>query len=178
MQSSKDLIRQPGYQALSEQQQRLVIASYTYRSLRLVEMFDRRYDQCLAGLFGRGLAAYAAGTAHDSRALKAEIGTHIPDTDEFGEEEGAYAQNAFIALAYLMEAATSGDLALLQASIEMTQNNADLLCYECDPDYTLVALLAAEQQVLDNLVAQAAAIASAEPATLDLIASLALPHRL
>lgn len=178
MKFTPDLIHQPGYQALSEQQQRLVIASYTFRNLRLVEMFDRCYNQCLASLFGRGLVAYAAGKAHDSRDLSAEIEAHIPDTDEFGEEEGAYAQNAFIALVHLMEAAASGDAALLQASIEMTQNNADLLNYERNPDYRLTTLLAAEQQVLDNLMEQAAATPSTEPATLDLIASLALPHRL
>ncbi|WP_160170527.1 hypothetical protein [Pseudomonas syringae] len=35
IQSAQDFIYQPGYQALSAQQQRLVIASYTFGSLRL-----------------------------------------------------------------------------------------------------------------------------------------------
>ena len=54
MQTAHTLLHQPGYRALSAVQQRMVMASYTLRSLRLVELFDRRYDQRLAGLFCRG----------------------------------------------------------------------------------------------------------------------------
>lgn len=164
MQPAQDLIHQPGYQALSAQQQRLVIASYTLRSLRLVEMFDRHYNQCLAGLFCRGLKAYAAGRASGISDLHAEIEAHIPDTDEFSEQEGTYAQNALIALHYLMEAAATGDAALFQLSIDMTLQNVDLQYYERDPDYWQMDLVVAERHVLDNLLEQAAASAAAVPA--------------
>lgn len=178
MQPAQDLIHQPGYQALSAQQQRLVIASYTLRSLRLVEMFDRHYNQCLAGLFCHGLSAYVAGRVSESSDLHAEIEAHIPDTDEFGEQEASYAQNAFIALLYLMEATASGDAALLQRSIDMTLQNVDLLYYERDPDYQQMDLVVAEQHVLDNLLEQAAVTASAVPATFELIEAMTSPHRL
>lgn len=178
MQPIPDLIHLPGYQTLSAQQQRLVIASYTYRSLRLVEMFDSCYDQCLSGLFCHGLRVCLSGEASDSRDLRAEIEAHIPDTDEFSEQEASYAQNAFIALFYLMEAAVSGDAALLLRSIEMTQQNVDLLYYERNPDYKQTTLVNAEQHVFDDLLAQAAATPSDVPASLELIASLSSPHRL
>ncbi|MCQ2996586.1 hypothetical protein QCD79_04695 [Pseudomonas quasicaspiana] len=173
-----DLIHQPDYQALSAQQQRLVIASYTLRSLRLVEMFDRRYNQCLADLFCHGLSVYIAGRASESSDLHANIEAHIPDTDEFSEQEASYAQNAFIALFYLIGATATGDAALLQRSINMTLENVDLLYYERDPDYLQMELTAAEQHVLDNLLEQAAATSSAEPATFELIEAMTSPHRL
>ncbi len=178
MQPSQDLIHQPDYQALSAQQQRLMIASYTLRSQRLVEMFDRCYNQRLADIFCRGLSAYVAGRASDISDLHTEIEAHIPDTDEFSEQEASYAQNAFIALLYLMEAAVTGDDALLERSIDMTLQNVDLLYYERDPDYQQTELLAAERHVLDNLLEQAAANASVIPATFELIEAMALPHRL
>ncbi|MCQ3002943.1 hypothetical protein NLO98_24660 [Pseudomonas syringae] len=178
MQPSQDLIHQPDYQALSAQQQRLMIASYTLRSQRLVEMFDRRYNQRLADIFCRGLSAYVAGRASDISDLHTEIEAHIPDTDEFSEQEASYAQNAFIALFYLIEATVTGDAALLQRSINMTLENVDLLYYERDPDYLQMELTAAEQHVLDNLLEQAAATSSAEPATFELIEVMTSPHRL
>jgi hypothetical protein len=178
MQPIHDLTHKLGYQALSAQQQRLVIASYTLRSLRLVEMFDRRYNQCLADLFCRGLSAYVAGRASECSDLHAEIEAHIPDTDEFSEQEASYAQNAFIAVFYLIEAAVTDDAALLQRSINMTLQNVDLLYYERDPDYLQMELTAAEQHVFDNLLEQAAATPSTAPANLELISALASPHRL
>lgn len=178
IQPARDLFHQTGYQALSALQQRLVIASYTLRSLRLVEMFDRCYDQCLAGLFCRSLTAYAADRASEISDLHAEIEAHIPDTDEFGEQEASYAQNAFIALLYLMKAAVTGDANLLQRSIEMTLENVDLLYYERDPDYLQMELVVAERHVLDNLLEQATVSASAVPATFELIEAMASPHRL
>ncbi|MDU8357690.1 hypothetical protein [Pseudomonas syringae group sp. J309-1] len=178
MQPSQDLIHQPDYQALSAQQQRLMIASYTLRSQRLVEMFDRRYNQRLADIFCRGLSAYVAGRASDISDLHTEIEAHIPDTDEFSEQEASYAQNAFIALLYLMEATATGDAALLQRSVDMTLQNVDLLYYERDPDYLQMELTAAEQHVLYNLLEQAATTSSAEPATFELIEAMTSPHRL
>lgn len=177
-QSAHDLIHQPAYQALSVPQQRLVIASYTLRSLRLVEMFDRRYNQCLADLFCRGLSAYVAGQDSETSDLHAEIEAHVPDTDEFSEQEASYAQNAFIALLYLLEAAVTGDAALLKRSIDMTLQNVDLLYYERDPDYLQMELTAAEQHVFDNLLEQAAATPSTAPANLELIEAMTSPHRL
>ncbi|MBC3948515.1 hypothetical protein [Pseudomonas folii] len=178
MQPVHDLTHKLGYQALSAQQQRLVIASYTLRSLRLVEMFDRLYNQCLADLFCRGLSAYVAGRASECSDLHAEIEAHIPDTDDFGEQEASYAQNAFIALFYLIEAAVTDDAALLQRSINMTLENVDLLYYERDPDYLQMELTAAEQHVFDNLLEQAAATPSTAPANLELIEAMTSPHRL
>lgn len=181
VQLAQYLFNQPGYQALSAQRQRLVIASYTFRSVRLVRMFDRRYQQSLSGFFGHGLSVYVgsdASEASEASKLQSTIEAHIPDTDEFSEQEASYAQNAFIALLYLMQAAVTDDTALLQRSIEMTLQNVDLLYYEHDPDYLQTALVVAEQHVLDNVLERVAATASTTPATLELIAALALPHSL
>ena len=176
MQTTLTLLHHPGYRALSAVQQRMVMASYTLRSLSLLELFDRRYDQRLAGLFCRGLSVYVAGSLHEYSTLHAEIEAHIPDTDVFGEQEAAYAQNAFIALFYLMEATPDDDPASLERSIDMTLQNVDLLYYERNPDYRQVILDVAEQQVFNSLLEQAAATDPAVPVTFESISALASAH--
>ncbi len=64
-----------------------------------------------------------------------EVQGSIPDTDEFSEQEGAYAQNLMIALMYLLSFCQSGDQDQISKCINSALNNIDLINYERDEGY-------------------------------------------
>lgn len=66
---------------------------------RLIEDFDKVYGEHLSPLFEGGIAACLEGSVKALAHLK-EVEGNIPDTEEFGEQEGAYTQDLLIALLY------------------------------------------------------------------------------
>jgi len=95
------------FSGLSNNEKAIVGAAYLYRQLRLVEQFDACYHENLTQVLNEGLAA-CVNTNLGSVSLVEHVESKIPHTDEFSEEEGAYAQNLLIALKYLLGFAFEG----------------------------------------------------------------------
>ncbi|MCQ9427146.1 hypothetical protein NRB16_26900 [Pseudomonas sp. LJDD11] len=164
--------------ALSADQARRLLASYLYRQFRLVRSFDQRYQSNLQDLFVRQLSVAVAGSAAGVELGIGEVYAAIPDTDEYAQQEGAYAQNLMIALWYLLSFAHEPDTELLQAAANAALNNVDLLNHELDEHYDESAVVAREvvvvRQMLRRMRAGAACSGDVAVDIADLAGGLAL----
>lgn len=138
--------------ALSAEQARRLLASYLYRQFRLVRSFDQRYQSNLQDLFLRELSVAVSGSAASAGRGMGEVYAAIPDTDEYAQQEGAYAQNLMIALWYLLSFAHQPDPELLQSAANAALNNIDLLNYERDEHYDEPAVVAREVVVVRQML--------------------------
>ncbi|MNN23069.1 hypothetical protein D3C81_1364530 [compost metagenome] len=84
--------------------------------------------------------------------VEQEVVNRIPDTDEFSEQVGGYAQNIMIALDYLLLYMLSGDVSDMQRSVDMTLQNIDLVCYEVDEAYDERKVVEQEVLVVLNII--------------------------
>lgn len=138
--------------ALTSDQTRRLLASYLYRQFRLVRSFDQRYQSNLQDLFVRQLSVAVTGSAAHVELGIGEVHAAIPDTEEYAQQEGAYAQNLMIALWYLLSFAHKPDPKLLQAAANAALNNVDLLNYELDEHYDEPAVVAREVVVVRQML--------------------------
>lgn len=90
------------FHQLSRQQKILFTSAYLYRQVRLVKDFDKVYSENLLRFFFETLELLVLEETEKLRNLVEIIDERIPDTDEFSEKEGSYAQNLMIALRYLV----------------------------------------------------------------------------
>ena len=132
---------------LNDKDQVFLGAAYLYRQKRLIEDFDKVYGEHLSPLFEGGIAACLEGSVKALAHLK-EVEGNIPDTEEFGEQEGAYAQNLLIALLYLIKFCSSGQFEDFEQSVSSAINNIDLINYEKDELYDENAVAQEEISVL------------------------------
>ncbi|MNJ56538.1 hypothetical protein D3C77_520900 [compost metagenome] len=139
------------FSALQREDQTIIGAAYLYRQKKLVEQFDVCYGEELTKIFEEGLLACVEkiGAAID---LENRIEASIPDTDEFSEQEGAYAQNLFIALTYLLRFSVDGQPEFFERSISMAAENIDLISYEADSSYDDAAVENRERLVASSMV--------------------------
>ncbi|POA19972.1 hypothetical protein C1886_10785 [Pseudomonas sp. FW300-N1A1] len=136
----------PLFQRLDGKQKVLVLAAYIYRQIRLIKDFDRCYGERLSDLLVKALTSAVLDGKDVIRHVKDEVLGSIPDTDEFAEQEGAYAQNIMIALDYFLLYMLGGDISDMQRSVDMALQNIDLLYYEMDEGYDEKKVV--EQEVL------------------------------
>ncbi|MHC8317024.1 hypothetical protein [Pseudomonas sp. LB3P31] len=122
-------------------------AAYLYRQKRLIEDFDKVYSEQLSSLFETGIAACLEGRGKAFSHLK-EVENNIPDTEEYGEQEGAYAQNLLIALLYLLKFSASEQFEDFEKSVSLAIDNIDLIHYEKDEFYDEEAVTHEEVAVL------------------------------
>jgi len=148
----EDATVQPLFQKLDGKQKVLVLSAYIYRQARLIKDFDRYYGEDLFGLLVRGLTSVILGENNTIKNVEQEVLNNIPDTDEFSEQEGAYAQNIMIALDYLLLYMLSGDVSDMQRSVDMCLQNIDLLCYEVDEAYDENKVVEQEASVVFNII--------------------------
>ncbi|WP_414156715.1 hypothetical protein [Pseudomonas sp. BNK-30] len=139
------------FSGLSDNEKAIVGAAYLYRQLRLIEQFDACYDEDLTQVFKEGVVA-CANTNLAAVQLVERVESKIPDTDEFPEEEGAYAQNLFIALKYLLEFVFEGGVEAFESAISMAMENIDVINYNIDPNYDESAALTGEVAVASSII--------------------------
>lgn len=87
---------------LNPQQKSLLIASYLYRQIRLIKAFDNCYSENLEGLVVAALKTSLSEKKDSIIKIEHTVKKNIPDTEEFSEQEGSYAQNLMIALDYFL----------------------------------------------------------------------------
>ncbi|MDG6392955.1 hypothetical protein QCD77_27470, partial [Pseudomonas savastanoi pv. phaseolicola] len=73
-------------------------ASYLYRQIRLIKAFDNCYSENLEGLVVAALKTSLSENKDSIIKIEHTVKKNIPDTEEFSEQEGSYAQNLMIAL--------------------------------------------------------------------------------
>lgn len=132
---------------LSRRQKILLISSYLYRQVRLVKDFDKIYSENLLSFFFEVLELVVLEETEKLRSLVEVIDERIPDTDEFSEQEGSYAQNLMIALRYLVCFFLRTDESGLQKCVEMALQNIDLINYEVDENYDESEVVAREVKI-------------------------------
>lgn len=137
---------------LSRAQRAKLIAAYLYRQVRLVREFDDLYGEDLTSLFFRGLESVINGGAGLLKETLDEVEAHVPDTEEFSEQEGAYAQNLMIALMYLLLYVQSGSEEKLIRCVDSALNNIDLINYEVDENYSEGEVVTHEVLVVEKLL--------------------------
>ncbi|KPX40968.1 Uncharacterized protein ALO68_01315 [Pseudomonas syringae pv. helianthi] len=120
---------------LDSQQKSLLIASYLYRQIRLIKAFDSCYSENLEDLVVEALKTSLSEKKDSIIKIEHTINKSIPDTEEFSEQEGSYAQNLMIALDYFLLFLIDSDTSKLHKCIDMALQNIDLLNYEIDELY-------------------------------------------
>ncbi|UFI44948.1 hypothetical protein [Pseudomonas savastanoi] len=120
---------------LNPQQKILLIASYLYRQIRLIKAFDNCYSENLEGLVLEALKTSLSAKKDSIIRIEHAVKKSIPDTEEFSEQEGSYAQNLMIALDYFLLFLIDSDTSKLHKCIDMAMQNLDLLNYELDELY-------------------------------------------
>ncbi len=78
----------------------------------------------------------------------------IPGTEEFPEQEGAYAQNLLIALSYLLLFSKSSKPKAFEESIGMALENIDLINYEMDEKYSYESMLENERKIASSMISR------------------------
>jgi DNA polymerase II large subunit len=141
----------PYFERLDRKQKILVIASYLYRQFRLVKAFDDYYSESLSELFLKAISA-ALGDSKKVQNVQAEVEARIPDTDEFSEQEGSYAQNLMIALNYLLLFVIKDDSSNLHRCVDMFLQNVDLLNYDVSENYDEKLITSNEIDVAYSLI--------------------------
>ncbi|MBI6703383.1 hypothetical protein [Pseudomonas viridiflava] len=136
------------FHQLSHQQKILFTSAYLYRQVRLVKDFDKVYSENLLRLFFKTLELLVLEETEKLRNLVEIIDERIPDTDEFSEKEGSYAQNLIIALRYLVCFFLRTDELGLQNCVEMSLQNIDLINYEVDENYDESEIVAREVKIV------------------------------
>ncbi len=144
----------PSFDRLDRNQKVLVVASYLYRQLRLMRAFDQCYSENLSELFIHALDV-ALSTSGEAGVTQGEVYKNIPDTDEYSEQEGSYAQNLMIALNYLLLFVLNNDQIDLSRCVDMSLQNIDLINYEDNEDYDEKLVTSKEVDVVTDLVANA-----------------------
>jgi len=139
------------FMGLAREDQITVGAAYLYRQRRLLEQFDAVYGEKLSGIYFEGLLACVERN-NLSIDLEGRIESSIPDTDEFAEQEGAYAQNILIALNYLLAFARDGGHDFFERSISMAMENIDLISYEADNSYDEAMVIQRERSVVLSMM--------------------------
>ncbi|WP_139341015.1 hypothetical protein [Pseudomonas sp. KK4] len=129
----------------------LLGGAYLYRQKRLIEDFDKLYGEKLSSLFKAGILACLEGRVKALAHLK-EVEDNIPDTEEFGEQEGAYAQNLLIALLYLIKFSTGEQFEDFERSVSLAIDNIDLVNYEKDESYDEEAVTQEEIAILIDMI--------------------------
>lgn len=129
----------------------LLGAAYLYRQQRLIEDFDKVYGEHLSSLFEAGIGACLEGRVKALAHLK-EVEDNIPDTEEFGEQEGACAQNLLIALLYLLKFSASEQFEDFEKSASLAIDNIDLVNYEKDESYDEEVVTQEEVAVLIDMM--------------------------
>jgi hypothetical protein len=142
----------PSFDKLDRNQKVLVIASYLYRQLRLIRAFDQCYCEKLSELFIHALDV-ALSSSGEARVIQGEVEKNIPDTDEYSEQEGSYAQNLIIALNYLLLFVLNNDRMELRRCVDMSLQNIDLINYEVNEIYDETLVTSKEVDVVTDLVA-------------------------
>jgi hypothetical protein len=142
----------PSFDTLDRSQKILVMASYLYRQLRLIKAFDQCYSENLSELFIHALAI-ALKNSEEAGDIQREVEKNIPDTEEFSEQEGSFAQNLMIALNYLLLFVVDDDRADLRRCVDMFLQNLDLINYEVDENYDDELVTSKEIDVVAELVA-------------------------
>ncbi|QKZ02415.1 hypothetical protein [Pseudomonas eucalypticola] len=118
----------------------------------MVERFDKVYGEALTPIFVHGLQVAIDGNEEEKKKCYSISEANIPDTDEFSEEEGAYAQNAMISLYYFLGNALSEDGASIQGAIGLMLENLDLLNYESDHNYDQSTMILNEITVVLDMI--------------------------
>lgn len=136
------------FHQLSRQQKILFTSAYLYRQVRLVKDFDKVYSENLLRFFFETLELLVVEETEKLRNLVEIIDERIPDTDEFSEKEGSYAQNLMIALRYLVCFFLRTDELGLQNCVEMSLQNIDLINYEVDENYDESEIVAREVKIV------------------------------
>lgn len=148
----EDATVEPLFKKLDGKQKVLLLSAYIYRQARLIKDFDHYYGEDLFGLLVRGLTSVIFGESDAIKHVEQEVVNRIPDTDEFSEQVGAYAQNIMIALDYLLLYMLSGDVSNMQRSVDMALQNIDLVCYEMDEAYDEKKVVEQEVLVVFNII--------------------------
>ncbi|MBP1127144.1 MULTISPECIES: hypothetical protein [Pseudomonas] len=142
------------FENLNSQQKILVIAAYLYRQFRLIKAFDQVYSEKLSELFISALGAAVDNASGLIKRTQEEVEANIPDTDEFSEQEGSFAQNLMISLNYFLLFVMHLDYSDLDRCVNMFLQNIDLLNYEADESYDEGQIILAEIEVALSLVEQ------------------------
>uniref|UniRef100_A0A7C2AKI7 Uncharacterized protein n=1 Tax=Pseudomonas graminis TaxID=158627 RepID=A0A7C2AKI7_9PSED len=150
----EDVRIRPSFDRLDRNQKVLVVASYLYRQLRLMRAFDQCYCENLSELFIHALDV-ALSTSGEPGVTQGEVYKNIPDTDEYSEQEGSYAQNLMIALNYLLLFVLNNDQIDLSRCVEMSLQNIDLINYEVNENYDEKLVTSKEVDVVTDLVVSA-----------------------
>lgn len=167
----------PYFESLGRQQKILVIASYLYRQLPLIKAFDECYSEKLTKLFLSAICAALVGSGK-VEDVKADVEANIPDTEEFSEQEGSYAQNLMIALSYLLSFVVTDDSVSLHRCVDMFLQNVDLLNYELDEDYDEGLVVLKEIDVAYSLVRKVLNLSPQRPSTMADVELIASGHYL
>ncbi|GFZ63061.1 hypothetical protein PSE10B_57660 [Pseudomonas amygdali pv. eriobotryae] len=149
----EDATVSPYIEKLNPQQKTLLIASYLYRQIRLIKAFDSCYSENLERLFVEALEISLSEKKDSITKMEHTVKKSIPDTEEFSEQEGSYAQNLMIALDYFLLFLVDSDTSKLHKCIDMALQNLDLLNYEIDEFYD-------EDKVTSNEIAVALDLAT------------------
>ncbi|MCF8985803.1 hypothetical protein GIW26_19800 [Pseudomonas syringae] len=163
---------------LNDLEKTLLIACYLYRQVRLLRRFDNVYATDLSSLFLRSLDVALSGHRASVEAIERVVSSRIPDTEEYTEQEGAYAQNLVIALDYFLLFLLEVDEAKLQSCINMALQNLDLLNFEADEGYDEVKVTMGEIAVVSGLVADILSLRPSLDRGVDLLEGLVSGYKI
>ncbi|MDU8431972.1 hypothetical protein RYA99_22555 [Pseudomonas syringae pv. actinidifoliorum] len=136
---------------LGHQDKVLLAAVYLYRQIRLLGLFDRCYATDIKRLFLDALQAALSGDKDSIEAVESTVKENIPDTEEYSEQEGSYAQNLMCALSYLLFYCLWPNFSTFHDCVNSALQNLDLLNFERDEDYDERTIILEEVAVISTL---------------------------
>ncbi|PHN61374.1 hypothetical protein [Pseudomonas viridiflava] len=160
------------FNRLSRQQKILLFSAYLYRQVRLIKEFDSLYSEDLSTFFTEVLGFVVLEDKEKLRNIVEVIDGRIPDTDEFSEQEGSYAQNLIIALRYLVCFLLRIDESGLQKCVDMSLQNIDLINYDVDENYDEAEVVAREAKIIAVFIERAIRYAQSKVCDIDTVKNI------
>ena len=127
------------------------------RQLPLVRIFDETYEEDLCNIFKFGLD-YIDGLIHEKfkvnniKDVISQVESNVPDSDEFGDDEGEYGQNALISLLYGFQFIETGDVEHISSAIDKVFESVDIFNLSQDKNYDEKEIFKKEISIFNNLM--------------------------